>query len=325
MSPTAEELRGALGRFLGSGALDLALPGSGATADRLARLSAIAADDLQIGRLVEAHTDAAAILAEAGQQPAPGVLYGVWAAGPAGGPDLRITPGDSGGGAPCLVGTRTFCSGAGIVDRALITVPVDGGRSQLLDVDLRAGHVRFDTSGWRTLAFDATNTATTTFDHLPLNPGAAVGGPDWYLDRIGFWHGATGPAACWAGGAIGLIDRAVDRARAAGTDAHGQAHLGELDTIRWLLTAVLARAGWEIDHEPGSWDDARRRALRLRHLVERAAVGAVDVVSRLLGPRALIQDPWIIRRIAEVQLYVRQHHSERDLASLGRFDDQHPG
>jgi hypothetical protein len=29
---------------------------------------------------------------------------------------------------------------------------------------------------------------------------------NWYLTRPGFWHGALGPAACWAGGAIGLID-----------------------------------------------------------------------------------------------------------------------
>lgn len=316
MSAAAQELEAALRRLLATGALDLGLPGAGATAERLARLCAIAADDLQVGRLVEAHTDAVAILAEAGRTPAAGALYGVWAAEAPGGPGLRIARDGVG---HRLVGTKTFCSGAGILDRALVTVPVDG-RSWLLDVDLRASHLSHDTSGWRTMAFDGTNTATTTFDHLPVAPDDTVGPPDWYVERIGFWHGATGPAACWAGGVIGLIDRSTALARQAGTDPHGDAHLGELDTIRWMLGAVLERAGREIDRQPGDRADAHRRALRVRHLVERAASAAVDVATRLLGPRVMIQDSWMIRRIAEVQLYVRQHHAERDLAALGHDD-----
>ena len=312
MTAGVDDLETALRRLLASGALELPLPGAGATAERLARLSAIAAADLQVGRLVEAHTDATAILAEAGRIAGPGVLYGVWAAEAPGGPGLRLESGPHG---PHLVGIKTFCSGAGIVDRALLPVQIDR-RSQLLDIDVRSGELSFDCSTWRTTAFDATNTATVTFDRLPVEPGAAVGAPGWYLERIGFWHGATGPAACWAGGISGLIDRSMALARAAGPDPHRDAQLGELDTIRWLLTAVLSRAGWEIDHEASNWDGARRRALRLRHLVERAAAAAIDATGRMLGPRALSHDEWIIRRVAEVQLYVRQHHSERDLATL---------
>ena len=36
--------------------------------------------DVALGRLVEAHADAVAILAEAGRPAQPGALYGVWAA-----------------------------------------------------------------------------------------------------------------------------------------------------------------------------------------------------------------------------------------------------
>ena len=35
-----------------------------------------------------------------------------------------------------------------------------------------------------------------------------MGTPGWYVERNGFWHGAVGPAACWAGRAAGLVDAA---------------------------------------------------------------------------------------------------------------------
>ena len=41
-----------------------------------------------------------------------------------------------------------------------------------------------------------------------------VGGLHWYLNRPGFWHGAINPAACWAGGALSLIESALKLAAA---------------------------------------------------------------------------------------------------------------
>jgi hypothetical protein len=59
------------------------LPGQGQTARRLSRLRWQAQGDLVLGRLVEAHADAVAILAElAGPRVGPGQRWGVWAAGP---------------------------------------------------------------------------------------------------------------------------------------------------------------------------------------------------------------------------------------------------
>jgi hypothetical protein len=49
-----------------------------------------------------------------------------------------------------------------------------------------------------------------TFHDLDVGEGDEVGEPGWYLDRVGFWHGVW-PAACWAGGAIGLADQAIAR------------------------------------------------------------------------------------------------------------------
>ena len=52
------------------GRLDLPLPGSGGTLQRWRALVDLAADDLCVARLAEAHLDALAILAELGGPPA---------------------------------------------------------------------------------------------------------------------------------------------------------------------------------------------------------------------------------------------------------------
>ena len=60
---------GLVRQWIRSGALDLPLPGGGATATRWNRLAELAETDVTAGRLAEAHLDAVAILAELGGPP----------------------------------------------------------------------------------------------------------------------------------------------------------------------------------------------------------------------------------------------------------------
>jgi alkylation response protein AidB-like acyl-CoA dehydrogenase len=274
----------------------------------------IARADLQIARIAEAHTDAVSILHEAGRTESPGALYGVWAAeDPACHLELRV----GGTSSFILTGTKAFCTGATIVDRALVTVRHEDV-AYLLDIDTRHAHVTFDDSGWRTPAFDATRTSVATFDDYEVGDGDLVGAPGWYLDRVGFWHGACGPAACWAGGAIGLVDQAIDVSAHRSVDPHRDAQLGALAALRWQLEAALDAAGREIDSDPSDVRAAMQRALMLRHTVERAATSIIDLYGKAMGPRPLIQDSDVVRRVSEVQLYIRQHHDEHDLEAIGR-------
>lgn len=304
------DLGSALRSLSAQGALDLPHPGEGRTAERWRRLAEISRSDVSIARLVEAHVDAVSILHEAGRVATPSALYGVWAAEGSGTP-LRL----EGGIHPRLVGVKPFCTGAGLVDRALVTARVDGGVA-LVDVDARDAAIRFDAADWVVPAFAATQTATATFDSVEA--GDLVGTTGWYLDRVGFWHGACGPATCWAGGVVGLVDRAVELACAKDPEPHRDAHVGALAAIRWELLALLDRAGHEIDAAPTDLVAARVRARSFRHLVDRAAAEAIDRFGRAFGPRPLVSDHDVIRRIAEVQLYVRQCHAERDLEALGQ-------
>ncbi len=312
-------------RLLTDGAFDLPAHGGGHTAERLRWLAAVAARELSLGRLAEAHLDAVTILREAGRAPLPGCLYGVWASD-APRAQLRLTSTPSG---PVVHGRKGFCTGVGLVDRALVTASADveqlddaqraGGSVVLVDLDARDPSWVVDSEVWVTPAFAETNTATIELEHVEVDATQVVGTPNWYLERIGFWHGALAPAACWAGGALGLADhcRAIGNGRE--LDEHTLAHLGVIDSARWELEIVLDAAGAAIDAAPDDADVARHTAARARTVVERAADLVVDEAMRAFGPRLLAQDEWAARRIAELQLYVRQHHGARDHAVLGRL------
>jgi hypothetical protein len=146
-----------------------------------------------------------------------------------------------------------------------------------------------------------------------VTAGDVVGTAQWYLERAGFWHGACGPAACWAGGAIGLIDAA---ARLLDDDPHRSAHIGALIAAQWSLTALLDQAGDEIDRDPADRRAAELRARSLRYIVERTCTDVADRFSRAFGPRPFVSDGAVSQRFADLHLYMRQHHGERELGAI---------
>ena len=294
----------------------LPLPGHGATAARHRRLMEVGREDLSFAKLAEAHWDAMAILAEAGCSAVPGALYAVWASEVPGEP-LRLVPCDRG---YSVSGRKAFCSGAGLVDRALVTVQTAGNapEQRLVEIDLRlnAERLQFDGSAWATEAFRLTQTGAVTFASAAIGEEALVGGPGWYLERPGFWHGACGPAACWAGGAGGLLHAARASRR---DDPHTLAHLGAMEANVWALEACLQVAGEAIDRCPQDRAAAHRLALQVRHLVEVLATDVLRRFARAYGPFPLAMNADTARRYAELDLFLRQSHAERDLEVLGRL------
>jgi alkylation response protein AidB-like acyl-CoA dehydrogenase len=300
-------------RLLGEGSLDLPALGEGNTAKRFRLLTDFSSQDVSLGRLAEAHVDAVQILREAGRRAEPGVWYGVWAADD---PSAKLTLRCR--GSSCwLDGTKVFCTGADLVDRALITVRTP--ESVLIDVAIRSNRerVRSDTSAWISAAFAETSTAIVEFDELQLDGDAIVGAPGWYLDRPGFWNGACAPAACWAGGAQGLIEWALQRTARAAPDTHRDTAAGALSALAFQMSAVLDHAARAIDQEPSDPLTARIRALQTRQCIERACSETLDRFGRAFGPRPLAFDPELHRRLHEIQLYIRQCHAERDLQAIG--------
>jgi hypothetical protein len=288
----------------------LPLPGAGNTAERHRRLAEIGREDLSLARLAEAHWDAVAILAEGRREPVKQSIYGVWASEIPGYP-LEF---DSASGT--ISGKKMFCSGAELIDRALITVGLPNPLLFEVDLRLQADHLRYDHSVWKAAAFSETHTSTVCFDRMPAALTDIVGDKGWYIDRPGFWHGACGPASCWAGGAMALVDYARLQSRA---DAHTLAHLGAMHAAAWSLHACLCAAGDEIDAAPLDTRKGQIRALTVRHVVEQASTEILRRLPRAYGPRPIALDDQIARRYQELDVYLRQSHAERDLESLGRL------
>jgi alkylation response protein AidB-like acyl-CoA dehydrogenase len=289
---------------------EMPLPGKGRTAERHMRLMEIGRRDLSLARLAEAHFDAVAILAEAGRGAVRGATYGVWASEiPGKALELAKAPGGY-----LVNGTKMFCSGAGLIDRALVTVTQPEHR--LVEVDLRgqADTITVDATEWKTPAFREIQTATVTFHGTRISGEDLIGEVGWYLDRPGFWHGACGPASCWAGGAEGLVEYAVEQGR---KDPHTKAHVAAMAADVWAMQSYLATAGIEIDSDPGNKVRAGMRALMVRHLVEQGCSDVLRRFGRAYGPYPLAMKQETSQRYLELDLYLRQSHAERDLEALG--------
>jgi hypothetical protein len=145
-----------------------------------------------------------------------------------------------------------------------------------------------------------------------------VGAPGAYLDRAGFWHGAIGVAACWWGGARAVT--APLYAAATTADPHALAHLGAADAALVAAAATLAWAASEVDGDPQNTSGtAELIARRTRAVVETAVDESIRRTGRALGPAPLVYDARHAGLVADLEMYVRQSHAERDLEALGRL------
>jgi hypothetical protein len=161
----------------------------------------------------------------------------------------------------------------------------------------------------------ASDTLDVRFSDIAAEP---LGGPGSYTARPGFTHGGAGVAACWYGGAraIGTVLRAAAADRDVGP--HALAHLGAVDIALYTAKTALDVAAAEIDADPEDRSGGGRlRALRVRALVEAVSTEVMLRVGRALGAGPLCRDEAHSRRVADLTVYLRQHHAERNLAELG--------
>jgi alkylation response protein AidB-like acyl-CoA dehydrogenase len=294
-----------------SGRLEVPLPGSGATWQRWSVLADLAGEDLSLARLGEGHADAVAILAElGGPRPEPGSRWGVWAANPPG-PNVTASRRD---GTWLLEGTKQYCSGARICTRALVTAAAeDGARLFAVAVEDLEPHE----GSWPATGMAGSDTLDVGFPRVQAEP---VGPPGGYTNRPGFSHGGAGVAACWYGGARAVAQTLLSAAAKRDVGPHALAHLGAVDIGLRAVRAALAGAAGEIDADPGdARGEGQLRALRVRTLTEAVASDVLARTGRALGAGPLGHDEAHSRAVADLTVYLRQHHAERDLARLGEL------
>ncbi len=299
------------------------LPGNGGTAGRWELLATVAAADLTAARVAEAHLDALAILAEADLDPARDLTAigagtdSTWGVFAAEGPGVRVQADPtSKDGVWQLVGVKPWCSLANRLSHALITAHTGPGRRRLFAVALQdPSTVIASDDRWVSRGLPHVVSGPIELRGAPAVP---VGADDWYLRRDGFAWGGAGVAACWYGGAVGLA-RSLHAALAGREpDQIGLMHLGSVDVALSSARAVLAASAAQIDGGRADSSAGVVLAGRVRAVVAAAAEEVLARVAHSLGPAPLVRDEVHAARVADLQIYLRQHHAERDEAALGR-------
>lgn len=292
----------------------LPLPGSGRTLERWQRLAEVGGHDLGLCKLYEGHTDALAIIEQLGGSPTPGSTWGMWAAEP---PQarVRVTPS---GHMVRLHGRKAWCSGAAVLSHALLTAWDDDDRQQLVAVALDQPGVTVTDQGWQAIGMAATGSVEVLFDNVEAQ---AIGNPGDYLQRPGFWHGGIGIAACWYGAAREIAER-LHRHCARREEPYALVSLGAVDAALQAAAQVLRVSALDIDCNPQA--NAELLARRVRAVVEQAAEQIIRDTGHALGAGPFCKDRHFAQLIADLPVYLRQSHAERDLASLGQLIARQP-
>jgi alkylation response protein AidB-like acyl-CoA dehydrogenase len=261
-------------------------------------------------KLYEGHTDALAIIQEVGAvRPPAGTRWGMWAAEP---PQARVRVQPKGDSLQ-ISGRKAWCSGAAVLSHALMTAWDEDGQQQMVAVDLRQSGVSITQEGWRAVGMGATGSVEVEFVGAH---GIAIGKPGDYLSRPGFWQGGIGIAACWYGAAQAIAVRLLQHA-AKSREPHAMAHLGAVDVAMHSAVSVLQDAARCIDLAPAA--DTEHLARRSRAVIEHSAEQVIFHVGRALGAGPYCKDPHFARLIADLPVFLRQSHAERDLAALGEL------
>jgi len=293
----------------------LPLPGQGDTWERFEILASLGEEDLSLARLGEGHADALAILQESGRgNRYSGQGYGVWAAR-TGSRGLTAEPVPGGWR---LTGTKPFCSGYGLLDRALVTAQAPDGY-RLFDIAIASVVVDTVPDSWPAIGMADSLSETLTFGGAVISENDAIGAPEFYTRRQGFWFGSSGVAACWYGGARGLVAGVVD---SFGRDPGdivlmeiGKA-VSELQSMHDALRSVAEVIDGDPEDKRG---EAEKRALTVRQIVHDACVEVLRHTASAGGARPLCHDRVQARRAADLYVYLAQHHGGPDAARLGRL------
>ena len=338
-SPSPGEPPAVLRALIRQGLDQLPAPGSGNTLERWRALAVVAGHDLSLAKLYEGHTDALAIFSELGGAPAvrplikrtQGTLqtpripsfdvpvWGVWASeAPGGRVSIQTDTLQPPGGAVRLQGVKHWCSGAKTGSHALLTAwRADAQAPQLVWLAIDQPGVQVSAGAWKAVGM---NESASLQVELQGTEACLVGEPGEYLSRPGFWQGGAGVAACWYGGTVTLA-KALYRAVAQGPEgaAHSPFRLaaaGRVAVMMRGMALMLQDAAHWIDQHPQA--DASQVALRVRLAAARCATDVLEEVAAALGATPFCTDATFARAAADLPVFIRQSHGDRDYATLGQ-------
>ena len=280
-------------------------PAGGHTLQRWQILAKVAASNLTLAKWFESHLDAHSILHEL-KNPDTDIekgLWGVWAAEGSHTP-LHFEHG-------YCSGEKNWCSGAGLVDYAVITYRDEQQQAQLLMVDMHQPNIKIDYSTWQAVGMQHTGTAAIRFNQVSAQ---TLGHSNAYLDRPGFWHGAAGVAACWYGAAARLANFLYQECTIK-PNSYRLMYLGEISTLLFTTQQYFHYVAAQIDLYPLHSHELIIRILRTK--VEYTAQMVLQQVGKALGARPFCENKIFAALAADLPVFLRQSHGAFDLEQIG--------
>jgi alkylation response protein AidB-like acyl-CoA dehydrogenase len=248
------------------------------------------------------------------------LLLGVWGADPAPGEGEPAWVACADDGALVLSGSKTFCSGAGGVQRALVVVregsestPTATGGRRLAYVDTSAG-VKIDREWYRASGLRASESHRVEFSGARVL--ALLGGENELVRQPWFARDGVRTAATWAGIADGIRAAAVSALSEREPDEHQLRALGKLRVARATIDRWLEHAGSRLDDR--DVEDPAGLATECRTAIIDACRTIADEAAQACGSRSLIAGDALDRGRRDLDLFLLQHRLDPQLAKLGR-------
>lgn len=289
--------------------------------------------NLAVGRIYEGHINAlllAHLYATEKQKETwyedvrQGKLFGVWNTQDAEGIKIH----DTGDGQYRLEGCKTFCSGAGLVQRPLITGELisphkKGWQMCIIPVE-QVAEIPIDKSFWRPLGMRASASYRLNFSGVLLQEKDLLGQPDAYYSQPYFSGGAIRFAAVQAGGAKAIFRETFAYLKSLGrtSDPFQKARLAE---IAWLVESAeqwLQAAGQKGDEwkaQRGTADKVVAYANMTRTAIEEICLRTMQLAERCVGARGLLQPGPIERIHRDLTLYLRQPAPDASLTGIADY------
>lgn len=249
---------------------------------------------------------------------AAGSVYGVWNTEPT--PGLEICP--DGDLRWVLGGAKSFATGAGHLDRILVTARNPEGLKQLVLVPIAGETERTDNAGWQVRGMRGTCSGRFDFSGMVLGNEALIGGPGDYEREPRFSAGAWRFTAVQLGAIEALVrhlrDHLVETGKAA--DPIQRARFAACLTETRSAGLWVRRAAHLAETQAA---EAIPFVLMTRGVVEEAGLKTMEAAARSVGTASFFAASRIDRITRDLGLYLRQPVPDqaRDRAAAAWLED----
>jgi alkylation response protein AidB-like acyl-CoA dehydrogenase len=301
-------------------------------------LKRIGYGNLSVGRLYEGHANAIQLIQTYGtpEQIArfsrdaveDRLIFGVWNTEMADGVKIHLM----GDGRYRLEGAKTFASGAGSIQRPLVSGALPDGGWQMFIVPADRVSSDVDTSWWKPIGMRSSATFKIDFTSIELTQDDLIGDPGDYHRPPWFTGGAIRFAAVQLGGAQALLDETRWFLQKIGRteDPFQRQRIGTAQIAAESGNLWLDRAGEMLDRALTVATDEESQQIMsyagmTRTAIEQIALDMIRWSQQSVGARGLARPEPFERIIRDLTMYLRQPAPDATLAGVGEFSLERDG